>query len=566
MEVQISQAGAQSESIDDLNRQAKEFINSHPEQAARLFEQARDLAQSGEFAGSPYRSGLAASLVGLAMLNTECAKPEIGVRLCLEALALLDDQHPIPATIDAQCTLGWVNLHIADYSTAMDWALKALHNSQMLAMPGKEARALDLIACLYGLMHDFPQAESAHHAALQIAQANQDEKAETSLLNNMAMTLLDAGDYALALEAGLRSLHLSRQYKLAEANAHDTVGQILLAMGDFNQAEAHIREALQIVPELNNNLMKTYLLKNLGRIYLAQNDLSRAEAQIEQALATALLNSYRSEQADCHQLLSTIHERKADLTGALEHFKQFNTLKEIMAGEEAAKQMALIRVIYEVETAKRDSEIHRLRNIELQSEIEERKRLQLSLEKLAMSDPLTDLYNRRCFFDKAEQEFKRTVRYQHPLVVVMLDLDYFKQVNDTYGHAIGDQILVIVANRLKTNLRNIDIVGRIGGEEFALVLPETTLDGGRQTAERIRQAISESMSTSAGPVFVTVSGGVTGLTSSEIPDVPSFEIFLQHADQALYIAKQAGRNQVQIFTTLGDGNAALNPQGGIPNL
>jgi diguanylate cyclase (GGDEF)-like protein len=550
MESQFAQFGPQTDQIDDLNCQAAELSISQPEQAARLFEQARALAQSGEFAHEPYRKGLAASLVGLAGLYAESTKPEVSARLCLEALALLDDRHPTPTTIDAQLKLGWLQLHIGNYSAAMDWAHKALQHSRALTLPVNEAKSLDLVASVQGLLTNFPQAVSAHETALQIARANQDKKAEISILNNMAMTLLDAGDCASALEKALQCLDLAHQHSLliAEVNAHDTVGQILVAMGEFAQAEAHVQEALQTAPTLNSHLLQTYLLKNLGRVYLAQNDLSQAAAQIEQALAIALQVDLLGEQAECHQLLSIICELQADLAGALEHFKQFHTIKEKIAGEEAAKRLAILNVMHEVETAKRETEIHRLRNVELQSEIEERKLIQAALEKLAALDSLTGLYNRRHFLALAEKEFERVTRYRHPLAVVILDLDHFKQVNDTYGHAVGDQVLAIVAARLKSDLRDVDFAGRIGGEEFALVLPETTPAGARQVAERINHAISaKAMLTEAGPVVVTASAGVANLTPGVLPEIPSFFILLKHADQALYAAKRAGRNQVRTF-------------------
>lgn len=550
IESQIAQFGSQSDQIDALNCQAAELQERDPEQSARLFEQARALAQFGEFVIQPYRAGLAASLVGLARLASDALKPEVSARLCLEALALLDDQHPTHTTIDAQLMLGWMQLHIGNYSAAMDWALKALQHSRALALPVNEAKALDLIASVQGLLTDFPQALSAHETALQIARANQDKKEEIFILNNMAMTLLDAGDYASALEKGLHCLNLAHQHTMldAELNAHDTVGQILVAMGDFDQAEAHLQEALQTAPTLNSHLLQTYLRKNLGRVFLAQKNLSQAAAEIEQALATALQVELLGEQAECHQLLSAIREQQGDLAGALKHFKQFHAIKEKIVGEEAAKRLAILNVMHEVETAKHETEIHRLRNVELQSEIEERKLIQATLEKLASLDSLTGLYNRRHFLTLAEKEFERVSRYRHPLAVVILDLDHFKQVNDTFGHAIGDQVLAIVAARLKADLREVDIAGRIGGEEFALVLPETTPVGARQVAERINHAIgAEAMLTEAGPVMVTASAGVANLTAGASPNVSSFFILLKHADEALYAAKRAGRNQVQTF-------------------
>ena len=173
----------------------------------------------------------------------------------------------------------------------------------------------------------------------------------------------------------------------------------------------------------------------------------------------------------------------------------------------------------------------------------ENARLFGEVQRLAITDPLTGLHNRRHFFELAEHEFDRVRRYKHPLSAIMLDFDHFKKVNDTYGHAVGDQVLQTVAVRCRENLREVDILGRYGGEEFAILLPETASPVAQQTAERLRQCVAEaSVLTDGGPVAVTISLGVAGLT----PDTPDLASLLDHADSAMYVAKQAGRNRVVV--------------------
>jgi diguanylate cyclase (GGDEF)-like protein len=160
------------------------------------------------------------------------------------------------------------------------------------------------------------------------------------------------------------------------------------------------------------------------------------------------------------------------------------------------------------------------------------------------TDSLTGLFNRRQLFALAEHEFQRARRFGRSLSAIMLDIDHFKQVNDTFGHAAGDQVLSNVARRLKAAVRSIDIVGRYGGEEFVLLLPETQLHGAGLLAERLRQKIAaEPVVTLAGPVSVTVSMGVAA-SSAEVRDVNAL---INNADAALYAAKRAGRNRVLPF-------------------
>lgn len=179
----------------------------------------------------------------------------------------------------------------------------------------------------------------------------------------------------------------------------------------------------------------------------------------------------------------------------------------------------------------------------------ERKRAQLEeeLRRLARFDELTGLCNRRYFLDRLTQEILRARRYGSPLSLLMLDLDHFKQINDTYGHIIGDTVLATVASLLRDTVRATDIPGRYGGEEFCIVLTETKIDGARLLAERLRRRI-------AAEVFPTVGDATFGVTCSIglvqfRNDVKDPVAFLDLADRALYQAKAAGRNYVVAATT-----------------
>ncbi|MCE1254126.1 MAG: diguanylate cyclase [Anaerolineae bacterium] len=168
------------------------------------------------------------------------------------------------------------------------------------------------------------------------------------------------------------------------------------------------------------------------------------------------------------------------------------------------------------------------------------------LEDLANLDGLTYLYNRRCFFDMAAREFARAQRHQRALAAIMIDVDQFKTINDSFGHLTGDQVLCQIAGICKEGLRTIDVIGRYGGEEFAVILPDTNLDEAHCVAERLcRQIASAEMETLAGVQRVTVSIGVAALdqTCSELEDLISY------SDTAMYQAKENGRNRVEIFST-----------------
>ncbi len=161
---------------------------------------------------------------------------------------------------------------------------------------------------------------------------------------------------------------------------------------------------------------------------------------------------------------------------------------------------------------------------------------------MALIDSLTRLPNRRYLFTLGEREVKRVHRFGHSLAALMLDIDHFKRINDTYGHAIGDEVLARVAERLGRVVRNIDIVGRYGGEEFGVLLPEASLADALEVGERLRKAVGEQLiQTSGGGIAVTISVGVAEWRD----DMDDLTELLDVADQGLYMAKQAGRNRVR---------------------
>lgn len=164
----------------------------------------------------------------------------------------------------------------------------------------------------------------------------------------------------------------------------------------------------------------------------------------------------------------------------------------------------------------------------------------------ARTDDLTGINNRRHFFALARQAFSVAVRYRHPLSAILLDLDHFKAINDRWGHQIGDDVLKNVADIAQRHLRSADILGRYGGEEFIVLLPDSTAEQSKVVAERIRGEIeSSNLDTPKGRVDLTVSAGVADTTQGGLD---SIERLIGLADQALYAAKQAGRNRIAVYS------------------
>jgi diguanylate cyclase (GGDEF)-like protein len=217
----------------------------------------------------------------------------------------------------------------------------------------------------------------------------------------------------------------------------------------------------------------------------------------------------------------------------------------VMIGQEPA---ALI-IVYKIDPSARDFDQH---DVQLAVAIAHQAALTIQrvglfeqarmLEEWAITDSLTGMNNRRRILTLCELEFQRSRRFNHPMSLLMMDLDDFKAVNDTHGHNIGDQVLTTIAMRCREQLRNIDLIGRYGGDEFLVLLVETDLDAARIVAERIRSHVAEApVDTDIGKLKITISVGITSLEK----DTPNLDALLNRADKAMYAAKKTGRNRVK---------------------
>jgi diguanylate cyclase (GGDEF)-like protein/PAS domain S-box-containing protein len=174
------------------------------------------------------------------------------------------------------------------------------------------------------------------------------------------------------------------------------------------------------------------------------------------------------------------------------------------------------------------------------TDVTEQKRIEEHLRALATTDTLTGALTRRHFFDLAELEWARSSRHQHPLCVALIDVDHFKTVNDRFGHGVGDEALRLVAETVRGKLRRHDLLGRYGGDELALLFPETALEGARQVSDRIRRAVADIQLTHGGiAVRLTISAGLVSRRTDEL-----LTAACRRADAALYEAKDSGRDCV----------------------
>jgi diguanylate cyclase (GGDEF)-like protein len=238
-------------------------------------------------------------------------------------------------------------------------------------------------------------------------------------------------------------------------------------------------------------------------------------------------------------LLDDVAEKSLDILNIFEvdpgQMKPYSQMLQEANDELGKLNLSYEQLVLELKESKEKSERF----------ADELRKANARLEELAFRDGLTTLYNHRYFQEVLSKEMVRARRYKHSLCLIMFDIDYFKKVNDTFGHPAGDQVLINLAQAIGAAIRPNDIIARYGGEEFAVILPETNLTGLKVFAERLRRcAASVTTMIRKHPVEITISCG--GVHLSPDDDITQQE-FIDRADRGLFLSKKNGRNRVTIM-------------------
>ncbi len=803
-----------SSRIDTLNELAWRWRYREKEQALQICLHTRQLSQTAEYEEHPYQIGLATGLATSSFIHQIRYDLDEAMTEAIQALTILEGFPLLPAASDARISIGWINLTVGDFSTALEYALPALQIAREIHDLERQAYALDALGNIYCKSSDYDHALENHHEALQLAEKIAIPEISMILFNNLANTLFEMKRFSEALPYSLKAIDLARNLGLLseELIVITTISEILVGLKSFEEAGMYLQDAL--TKYQNSNLAQPYvfmlIMFGLAGLNMDQEKYPIAEPFLFQALEIARQCDFKTTQMFCHQQLCTIYENTDQYRLVLEHFKQFHALQVSVSGKDMARKIALLKAEYRIELSRREAESFRTQNRELMHEIEERKRaedamresngllsafmqyspiyifikavtpttsrvlkvsdnfqdmigipaaemvgktmqelfppelaaqmtaddwsvvcngdvlelneeldghtyssfkfpfsvgektllagyslditerkrieqalaqttarltlavraggvgtweydlindrltwddqmyhlygitpqdfsgaydawqqglhpqdrkhsddeiqaarrgekefdtefrviwpdgsvhdiralalvqrdqageplsmlgtnwdvtdqkrilnqLQLSVfekdalllevQKLARTDALTGLNNLRYFNELAGHAFEVTRRYHQPLSLIMFDIDKFKNVNDNFGHSVGDQVLIQTAQVVSSQLRATDIFGRIGGDEFVIILPGTNAQQAFPMAERIRAEVAlRTLETAKQPVTVTISMGIAGIAENSKDD--NLETLLRQADLALYAAKAAGRNEIIIY-------------------
>jgi diguanylate cyclase (GGDEF)-like protein len=531
--------------VDELNAEAKALRWLDYDRLQELADEAFEYACQKDADGNQYPFGMATALSLLADRNSTVGEWNTALSEASQALALLES-HPITPVVGwLYETVGWTYFFLGDYVQALDHLTSALRIAEETGDKSLEAYALDRIASVQGSAGQLVVSLETHERALAMQRHQGDRLGEAHALNNMAYTYIELGELGAALKAAERALALTQEVGSINllAGVYDTLSEVELQRGILGEAERYSRQGLATALSCHSEPDAGDSMFMLGRIQCAHGNWAEATESTDQALAIAERLGRTVEAYKCHKLLSEIHERSGDMAAALWHHRRFHELESARKTGETESRLSRLAVEHQVETARKDAEILRLRSLALEREVEERRVAQASLEAQASLDPLTGLFNRR-HTSVLREEMSRAIGRGLPVSLTMFDIDRFKRVNDEHGHATGDTVLVTIAAELRKNARKSDMPCRWGGDEFLVLLVDMDGTAAAGAAERVRQAVAGSPVVCANAtVPVTLSAGVA---SAEGLDGADFDSLVERADVALYGAKDAGRNRVVV--------------------
>ena len=471
---------------------------------------------------------------------------------------------------DAQARLlrsiGFAYDELGDFPQALDHHLRALELEEAAGNLAGRAATLRTIGVVYSRSGDPGTGLDYFGQSLALCVQANDDVGRAKTLNNIGVNLNDLGRHEESLGVLQKALTIYRAEGLAlqQSGTLVNLGLTLEKLERTAEAEASFLQALALAEATGRMFGVVDAKLSLGRLAAAQGRTAQAREWLESALAGAEIHRLKQAACECHDALALLHERCGDPGQALAHHRRFHALERETMMQSSERQLKAVQTRYQLAAAQREAEIHRLRHVELaeaNAELEQlnttlrasdvqKSMLLEQLERQTYEDSLTGLGNRRLLDKRLGDEFDRAVRHRRPLTLALIDIDHFKRVNDRYSHAVGDAALKELARLLAATVRHTDVVVRLGGEEFVMVLVETDAEAAQLACEKLRLAIAthDWKRVHAG-LSLTVSVGYCADTT-----VPTAERMLAIADRNLYRAKAKGRNCV-----VGDGGETRVP-------
>lgn len=503
----------------------------------------------------------ASALSLLALHEFRLGECEGAIHHGLQALPLLKRERDAAERTQLLCTLAMAYNAIGLHSDALPHAMQALESARASGDKSLLSWALNRAGVTYEGLSDADAAERFMLQALEIAREIDGREEMFSALNNLCSHLNHAAQRLPLDEARtklLRALDCATQaLALADASGnahrqaicHSNLATVHTLLRRGEEAARHLDAAEALARRHGFRAVALSALGDRAMLLRLNGDTSRAIALYEESLAQARPLGDLATQREMHLGLYESHKAAGDFERALHHHEALLPLERAQLQQRADVQARLLlhrleleQAHADAERARLDAEVQRLRAAKLETENRALEIQARELGRHALEDQLTGLANRRRVDHELPTHLAQARERRSALSVAAVDLDHFKLVNDRYGHAVGDDVLRVVARLLTENTRSTDLLARMGGEEFLVLFVGTPIGVARDICERLRTAVEAyDWPALASGLGLTISIGLC-----EAPESADVRTLLERADASLYAAKRGGRNRVEV--------------------
>jgi diguanylate cyclase (GGDEF)-like protein len=541
-------------SVEVLLDRAGELFMSAPNQALALADEALALLPVLEDGATSALHALARRTRGIALhyggrhadghaeLNRAlAATPEADLGMRSRVLRALSMGCELHGAVDA----------------ALSWAKESLDAARRQDEQRLIRDALLSVGIAYSRAGDVEAGLTHFQQVLAMFEETGEGTGCMSVLNNMGINCKNLGRHAEAIAHFERGLVFATEAGDATGSAvlRSNLGEPLLALGRLDEARRELAVAIDALASCGYREAEINARVTHGRVLLALGEHDAAQAELEHALSAAESTGGRNYAARAHHTLAELHKAAGRFEAALRHHEAYHAAERAQFNADSDKTISSLRVQLEVADARHEAELHRLKHVAIAQAHDELKALHAALlaadnEKSALlvqlaeqsrTDALTGLANRRWLDERLADELQRSRRHAKPLAVAMCDLDFFKRINDRFGHAIGDEVLRRVAAILRERCRSTDLIARYGGEEFCIAFLEADAEHAARSCEALRAAVAAHEWAGVHPgLEVTLSVGI-----SDQQDGLDAHALLADADMHLYRAKRDGKNCVR---------------------
>lgn len=541
------------------------------------------LTGTGQLAVAASSATTERPLESAARLEAEGRQAE-AIDILVDLLAAADDTDAsFRTTVGAN--LARLYLNLGEYAEAMEVATTAAADAELAGDRSAQAYAEFIVGMVHRDLNQLEAARGAFRASARLAldAGNSDQYLRSA--NEDSNVLVLGGDLEGALEQKLTAIRQlgDKADPSIVISLENDIAYVYAELGRHINTLPHLERAWKLSIEEDHHRQAAIIACNLAGNLSVLDELDRAIVWAEKGLAIAESNELLAVQELSHAILGDVLFEAGEAVRAAPHLQEAYDLRGRILNESSAQRIAELGTRHEaerreaeIELLRRDAEIRALElaqtrsqrrllvggmtalaaflavvtiayrlkvraNAEIRAANLDLETARRHVEELSRTDALTGVANRRALDERLANEVLRSERSGRPFTVILADIDHFKRINDSFGHNVGDEVLRELSNRLRATVRGLDMVGRWGGEEFLIVLPDTDAAGGRKLADKLRSVIGgQPVTLAERSLTVTMTFGVATHWEGSI------EHTIHRADEALYRGKYDGRDQVVI--------------------